>query len=181
MNSDGGTSNDMIYIPRDVSEMNFQAFTASGRTFTAAEQAQAWDAYIAQDPYLRKHRGEYAERGAAIGPMSFSMDVSIAQDFIANVRRPAQRAAAQGRHPELQQPAEQQLGHRAVARLVAAADQPVGGRGGPLDLPAARREQRAAQQELRAQSRQRRRLAPAGEPAVHVQLKMTSGVILRIS
>ena len=83
MNNDGGTSNDMIYIHRDVSEMNFLTFTASGRTFTAAEQAQAWDAYIAQDPYLSKHRGEYAERGAATGPMSFSMDVSIAQDFIA--------------------------------------------------------------------------------------------------
>jgi hypothetical protein len=81
MNGDGGTSNDLIYIHRDVSEMNFQSFTTGGRTFTAAEQAEAWNAYIEQDPYLRRRRGEYAERGAATGPMSFGMDLSLAQDF----------------------------------------------------------------------------------------------------
>ncbi len=32
----GGTSNDLIYIPRDTSEMNFEQFTSSGTTFTAA-------------------------------------------------------------------------------------------------------------------------------------------------
>jgi len=64
LNGDGGTSNDLLYIARDQSEMNFQAFTSGTRTFTAAEQAAAWDAYIAQDAYLSQHRGEYAKRGA---------------------------------------------------------------------------------------------------------------------
>src|SRR4029079_19266627 len=51
LNGDGGTSNDLIYIPRDTSEMNFQQYTAGGRTYTSAEQAQAWDTYINADKY----------------------------------------------------------------------------------------------------------------------------------
>ncbi len=86
LNGDGGTSNDLIYIPKDVSEMNFQQYTAGGRTYTAAEQAAAWDAYIEQDPYLGEHRGEYAQRGAVFLPMSQWVDFSIAQELFRNVR-----------------------------------------------------------------------------------------------
>jgi hypothetical protein len=85
LNGDGGTSNDLIYIPRDTSEMNFQVFTQSGRTFTPTEQAQAWEAYISQDNYLSKHRGEYAERFAVFIPMVRRMDVSLSQDLFTNV------------------------------------------------------------------------------------------------
>ena len=82
MNGDTATTNDLIYIPRDVSEMNFVQFTApSGRVFTAAEQAAAWDAYIAQDSYLSKHRGEYAERGGVFLPMVKRIDLSVSQDI----------------------------------------------------------------------------------------------------
>ncbi len=81
MNGDTASSNDLIYIHRDQSEMNFVAFTAGGRTFTAAEQAAAWDAYIAQDTYLSKHRGEYAERGAVFLPMVKRIDLSVSQDI----------------------------------------------------------------------------------------------------
>lgn len=82
LNGDGGTSNDLIYIPRDVSEMNFEQFTSSGTTFTAAQQAAAWEAFISQDPYLSKHRGEYAQRGAAFLPFTTNVDFSVAQDII---------------------------------------------------------------------------------------------------
>ncbi len=85
-NVDGGTNNDLIYIPRDTSEMNFQQFTASGVTFTAAQQAAAWDAYISQDPYLSQHRGEYAGRGAVFLPMVHRMDLSLQQDFFASIK-----------------------------------------------------------------------------------------------
>jgi hypothetical protein len=81
MNGDSASGNDLIYIPRDQSEMNFSPFTASGRTFTAAEQAAAWDAYIAQDSYLSKHRGQYAERGAVFLPLVKRMDFSVSQDI----------------------------------------------------------------------------------------------------
>ena len=80
MNGDGGSGNDLIYIPRNTSEMNFIAFTAGGRTFSAEEQAAAFEAYINQDPYLSKHRGEYAERGGIWYPMQKRMDLSIIQD-----------------------------------------------------------------------------------------------------
>ncbi len=84
LNGDGGTSNDLIYIPRDASEMNFQQFTSSGRTYTAAEQAAAWEAFIQSDPYLSKHRGEYAERGAVFLPMVYRADLSLSQNFFAH-------------------------------------------------------------------------------------------------
>lgn len=80
LNGDGGTANDLLYVPRDESEMNFQPFTSGGRTFTAAEQAAAWDAYIAQDSYLSRRRGRYAERNGVLLPMVWRLDVSIAQD-----------------------------------------------------------------------------------------------------
>jgi hypothetical protein len=79
-NGDGGTSNDLIYIPRNVDEMNFQTFTASGRTFTAAEQAAAWETCIRQDAYLRANRGRHAGRGAVFLPIVQRMDVGVAQN-----------------------------------------------------------------------------------------------------
>ncbi len=85
LNGDGGTSNDLIYIPRNKSEMNFEEFTSSGKTFTVAEQQDAWETFIQQDPYLSKHRGEYAERGAIYLPMVYRADLSITQDLFTNV------------------------------------------------------------------------------------------------
>jgi hypothetical protein len=91
-NGDGGT-NDLIYIPRDASEMNFVQYTqgASGtvgqpgyipaRTFTVQEQQAAWDAYIQQDKYLSANRGRYAERNAVFLPMMWRADLSISQDL----------------------------------------------------------------------------------------------------
>ena len=84
MNGDGGF-NDLLYIHRDTSEMNFSQFTTGGRTFTAAEQAAAWDAYIAQDPYLSEHRGEYAVRGAVFLPLVHRLDLGVTQDVFANL------------------------------------------------------------------------------------------------
>jgi outer membrane receptor protein involved in Fe transport len=85
LNGDGGTSNDLIYIPRDTSEMNFQPFTQGGHLYTAAEQAQAWNAYVGQDSYLSKHRGQYAQRDGVYLPMVFRADLSVAQDLFRNI------------------------------------------------------------------------------------------------
>jgi len=86
LNNDGGTSNDLIYIPATKAEMNFQAFTASGVTFTAAQQADAFEAYILQDKYLSANRGGYAERGAVIMPMVYRADLSFAQQLFTNIK-----------------------------------------------------------------------------------------------
>ncbi len=85
MNGDGASGNDLIYIPRDASEMNFVTFTQGTRTFTAAEQAAAFEAYINQDPYLRKNRGRYAERGGLLLPSVKRMDLSLIQDVFHNI------------------------------------------------------------------------------------------------
>jgi len=81
LNGDGGTGNDLIYIPRNKGEMNFEQFTSSGVTFTAAQQAEAWEAYIKQDAYLSEHRGEYAERNAVSLPMISRVDLSFVQEI----------------------------------------------------------------------------------------------------
>jgi hypothetical protein len=85
MNGDTASGNDLIYIPRSTSEMNFQQFASGGVTYTAAQQATAWDAYISQDSYLSKHRGQYAERNGVLLPMAFRLDLSLAQDLFKNV------------------------------------------------------------------------------------------------
>jgi hypothetical protein len=86
MNGDTASGNDLIYIPRDQSEMAFASFTSGGRTFTAEAQAAAFDAYINADPYLRAHRGEYAERNAVFLPRVTRMDVSVVQDVFKSLR-----------------------------------------------------------------------------------------------
>ena len=79
-NGDGASGNDLLYIQRNTGEMNFETYTASGVTFTADQQKAAWEAYINQDKYLSKHRGQYAEKGAYFLPMLLRSDLSIAQE-----------------------------------------------------------------------------------------------------
>ena len=93
LNGDGGTSNDLIYIPKDQSEMNFETYSCApggnpscsvATTFTAEQQAAAWEAFIQQDPYLREHRGQYAERNAVFVPFVHRADVSLSQEIAQN-------------------------------------------------------------------------------------------------
>jgi hypothetical protein len=85
LNGDGGFSNDLIYVPRNASEMNFEAYTASGRTFSVAEQQAAFETFIGQSGYLASRRGQYAERGGAFGRMVTRADLSVTQDLFRNV------------------------------------------------------------------------------------------------
>lgn len=92
MNGDGA-SNDLIYIAKDISEMNFQQFTCNpptcptARIFTAADQAAAWEAFIRQDDYLNSHRGQYAQRNAVFFPMVKRADLSIQQEIFTDLVR----------------------------------------------------------------------------------------------
>jgi hypothetical protein len=90
-----GASNDLIYIPRNASEMNFEQYCVNATgvvqtncgvaavtdTFTVAEQQAAWEAFIQQDDYLRSRRGQYAQRNAVFLPMLYRTDVSISQEI----------------------------------------------------------------------------------------------------
>jgi hypothetical protein len=84
-NGDTVSGNDLIYIPKDQSEMNFKPLTVSGKTYTAADQAAAFDTLINNDSYLSSHRGQYAERNAVFLPMVNRADLSITQDLFHNL------------------------------------------------------------------------------------------------
>jgi hypothetical protein len=86
LNGDGNT-NDLLYIPKDISEMNFDTYTPTGAAaaYTAAQQASDFDAFIKQDDYLNSRRGKYAERNGVLRPWVWSADFSITQDFYMNV------------------------------------------------------------------------------------------------
>jgi hypothetical protein len=79
-NGDTVSGNDLIYIPRNMSEMNFKPLTVAGKTFSAADQAAAFEQYIENDDYLSSHRGQYAERGGVFNPLVGHVDLSITQD-----------------------------------------------------------------------------------------------------
>ena len=87
VNNDGNTSNDLLYIPRDVRNPNeiklTQTPTTGGvvDTRTLAQIQDQLDAFIENDPYLRSHRGQVAERFAARLPWTHQVDLRVAQNF----------------------------------------------------------------------------------------------------
>jgi hypothetical protein len=84
-NNDAVFGNDLIYIPRDQSEMNFKPLVSGGKNFTAADQAAAFEQYIQSDPYLSSHRGQYAERNGFYSPLVNRVDLSIMQELFHKV------------------------------------------------------------------------------------------------
>ena len=74
MNGDG-IGNDLMYIPKDDSEIRFT---------NEADRAAFW-AFVEQDSYLKNHKGEYAEAYAARAPWVHRFDLSIVQDFSVKV------------------------------------------------------------------------------------------------
>jgi hypothetical protein len=79
INGDNVTSNDLIYIPRNYDEIKNNL--VAGDFASVNEAWEALDAFIAQDPYLSKHRGEYAERNGAVAPFANQLDLSIYHDI----------------------------------------------------------------------------------------------------
>jgi hypothetical protein len=90
-NGDTVIGNDLIYIPRDTSEMNFKPLTIAAtattpaRTYSVADQTAAFEQLIQGDRYLSSHRGQYAERNAVFLPVVHRTDLSISQDLFARV------------------------------------------------------------------------------------------------
>ncbi len=86
-NGDGTTGNDLMYVPRDQSEMNFVAQAASGAApaVSVQDQKDAFEAYINQDPYLKTRRGKYAERNGLLEPYVSRMDLSVQLELFRNL------------------------------------------------------------------------------------------------
>ena len=90
MNGDGaGGNNDLIYVPRNRSEINLRdiTFTAAqgGGVYSADQQYADLDAYINQDKYLNSRRGEYAERNGGEFPWLHQVDMKLLQDLFVDL------------------------------------------------------------------------------------------------
>ena len=81
VNGDGQGGNDLIYIPRDQSDINLDPMTVNGQTISAQDQWNRLDAFIKQDSYLSSHRGQIADRFGAVNPWYSDVDLRILQDI----------------------------------------------------------------------------------------------------
>lgn len=81
VNGDGSAGNDLMYIPRSQSEINFDPRTVGAVTYSAAEQWTQLDAFIKQDNYLSEHRGQIAERFGLVNPWYANLDMRVLQDI----------------------------------------------------------------------------------------------------
>ncbi|MBS1947612.1 MAG: TonB-dependent receptor [Bacteroidetes bacterium] len=93
LNGDGNTGNDLIYIPRNASEINlidassYNSSTHMGSTTGTSSDprtaAQIWtqlNNFISQDHYLASHRGQYAQANSVVYPWFKHLDLNITQD-----------------------------------------------------------------------------------------------------
>ncbi|MDL2243152.1 carboxypeptidase regulatory-like domain-containing protein, partial [Bacteroidales bacterium OttesenSCG-928-K03] len=83
MNGDGNSS-DLMYIPKDASEITFvDVKNADGDIIMSAEdQGKALMNYIDNDKYLSQHKGEYAGRFASVGPWLNRFDAKVLVDLL---------------------------------------------------------------------------------------------------
>ena len=100
LNGDGNTGNDLIYIPRNASEINLVKVGSGGLGTTvstdprsgtigtgaasSASASQIWNQlnnFINQDHYLASRRGEYAQANANVYPFYKRLDLNLTQDF----------------------------------------------------------------------------------------------------
>ncbi len=88
LNRDGANA-DLIYVPKDASEITFTPFTAGTApnqiTYTAQQQSDIFFNLIQQDNYLNSRRGKYAERNGGILPWIGTVDVNFLQDLFVNI------------------------------------------------------------------------------------------------
>lgn len=83
INGDGNSSADLMYIPRNTNDIIFSDILDdnSNVLFTAQQQAEAFDTFVSNSSYLKKHRGEFAGRNAALLPWFNRVDLRFLQDF----------------------------------------------------------------------------------------------------
>ena len=82
LNADGLQGNDPIYVPKnalDPTEIQFQAAQFGGVSYTAAQQAAAFEEYIESSTCLREHRGRILERNTCRNRWTNFLNVSLRQ------------------------------------------------------------------------------------------------------
>lgn len=87
LNQDGNRSNDLMYVPRDASEIELLPITDrdGNVTLSPEEQWTALNSFIEQDDYLSSRRGQFTERNAARTPWEHQFDLRLMQDIFVNI------------------------------------------------------------------------------------------------
>lgn len=111
INLDGIPNNELIYIPRNATEIQFETFTRDGvdvskfgftdangnliRTasyqLTPQQQWEGFNAFIEGEKSLRNRRGKFAERNGAVAPWNHRIDVR----FTHTINAPSKKAKHQ--------------------------------------------------------------------------------------
>jgi hypothetical protein len=86
LNGDRVSNNDLLFVPMKGSDVRFAPLTVGTTVYTEAQQQEAFDKFIDQDPYLSTRRGQYAERNALALPFLHRFDLSITQDVFVNIK-----------------------------------------------------------------------------------------------
>lgn len=90
LNGDRISGNDLLFVPNKASDLRFSPISQNlgGSTivlYTEAQQQEAFDKFIDQDPYLSTRRGQYVEKNKNILPMLHRVDLSVTQDFFIKI------------------------------------------------------------------------------------------------
>jgi outer membrane receptor for ferrienterochelin and colicin len=83
LNNDGFNGNDLMFVPKDASQIKLVNASAVGGVADTRTQAELWsqlDAFISNNPYLSTRRGQFAERQALVLPWVHRADLNITQD-----------------------------------------------------------------------------------------------------
>jgi hypothetical protein len=82
--NDGATNNDLLYVPRDRTElaaMTFLSNTVNGVIYTPVQQQELFWQFIESNKYLSSRKGQFTERNGSRLPFTNNLDLKIAQDF----------------------------------------------------------------------------------------------------
>ncbi len=83
LNNDGFNGNDLIFVPKDASQIKLTNASAVGGVADTRTQSELWnqlDAFISNNKYLNSRRGQFAERQAIVLPWVNRADLNITQD-----------------------------------------------------------------------------------------------------
>jgi hypothetical protein len=90
VNGDRINGNDLLFVPNKASDLRFVPISqnlggSSMVLYTVAQQEEAFDKFIDQDPYLSSKRGQYVDRNENVLPMLHRVDLSVTQDFFIKI------------------------------------------------------------------------------------------------